>query len=52
MDQATLLRELYRACLNHDRATQLYLLRLEFAKVFTHRSEGRAFDGTWTIVHG
>jgi hypothetical protein len=52
MDQATLIRELYRACLEHDRARQLDLLRIEFAEVFKHRSQGRAFDGTWTIVHG
>jgi len=52
VNQNTLVRLLYQACLAHDRAHQLDLLHAEFLKVFAHRAQGRSFDGTWTIVQG
>ena len=53
MEQATLVRELYRACLERDKAKERELLRVETAMVFRHREAGAgAFDTSWTVVSG
>jgi hypothetical protein len=53
MEQATLVRELYKACLERDKEKEQELLRTETAMVLKHREQGGgAFDGTWTIVTG
>jgi len=53
MEQATLLLELYKACLARNQRRQRELLCTEIAMVLKRRvdSDG-AFDGTWTIVTG
>lgn len=53
MEQATLVRELYRACLEHDRDRERQLLHVETVMVLSRRAESTSgFDGTWTIVSG
>ena len=53
MEQAMLVRELYKACLKRDKGKERELLRTETAMVFKHREEGgRAFDASWTVVCG
>jgi hypothetical protein len=53
MERATLVRDLYKACLAHDKTKERELLRVETAMVLKHRAEGTgAFDGTWTVVSG
>jgi hypothetical protein len=53
MEQETLVRELYKACLERDNARERVLLRVETDMVLKHRAEGgAAFDTTWTVVTG
>jgi len=53
MEQAILVRALYRACLDHDTAKQRELLHEETKMVLKHREQGGgAFGGEWTVVSG
>jgi hypothetical protein len=53
MEQAMLVRELYRACLARDEQRERELLREEIAMVLNRRAAGAgAFDASWTVVTG
>jgi hypothetical protein len=53
MEQAQLVRELYRACLERDQQRERELLCVEIAMVLKHRADGAgAFDTSWTVVSG
>jgi hypothetical protein len=53
MEQAMLVRELYKACLERDKGKERELLRAETAMVLKRREEGGgAFDASWTVVSG
>jgi hypothetical protein len=53
MEQALLLRELYKACLARDQQRERELLRTETTMVLKHRADGAgAFGGSWTVVTG
>lgn len=52
MEHATLVRELYRACLQRDPEKQRELLVQEFANVFERRGKGQGFDVSWTVIRG
>jgi hypothetical protein len=53
VEQATLVRELYKACLERDQRRERELLCAEIAMVLKRRADnGGAFDNSWTIVTG
>ena len=53
MEQATLVREVYKACLERDQRRERELLCTEIAMVLKRRADsGGAFDNSWTIVTG
>ena len=53
MEQAILVRALYRACLDHDTRKQRELLHEETKMVLEHREQGGgAFSAEWTVVSG
>ena len=53
MEQESLVRELYKACLERDHKRERTLLRVETDMVLKHRAEGgAAFDRVWTVVTG
>jgi len=53
MEQAILVRELYKACLERDRTKERELLHMETVMVLKHRDEGAGpFDTSWTVVSG
>ena len=50
MKQSKLVRKLYQACLDHDTEKVIALRQKEFAKIFKHKAEGKAFDTKWHVV--
>jgi len=53
VEQTTLVRELYKACLNRDQPRERELLCTEIAMVLKRRgATGGAFDASWTVVSG
>ena len=53
MEQATLVREVYVACLARDQQRERELLCVEIAMVLKRRAANAgAFDGSWTVVTG
>jgi len=53
MEQALLVRALYRACLDHDTGKERELLQQETKMVLKHREQGGgAFSAEWTVVSG
>ena len=53
MEQATLVRELYKTCLERDTEKERELMHTETVMVLKHRADrGGAFDGSWTVVSG
>ena len=53
MEQAILVRALYRACLDHDTRKERELLHEEVKMILKRREQGEAvFSGEWTVVFG
>ena len=50
MKQRKLLKEVYRACLDHDQERIEELRKQEYAKIIKHKQRGTKFDAKWTSV--
>ena len=50
MKQKNLVKEMYKACLDHDRERQLELGQKEFQKVFKHKQDEKPFNVKWTVI--
>lgn len=50
MKQKKLLRELYGACLNHNKEKEKFLIKKEFEKIFKRIAKGKKFNSKWTTA--
>lgn len=50
MKQKKMVKEIYKACLDHDNERLAELRKEEFAKIIKHKAEGKAFTNKWTVV--
>ena len=50
MKQSKLVKELYKACYDHDAKKMAELRMLEFAKILKHKAAGKPFTHKWTVV--
>jgi hypothetical protein len=50
MKQKKIIKEIYKACLDHDDERLAELRKEEFAKIIKHKAEGKAFTNKWTVV--
>lgn len=50
MKQRKLLREVYKACFDHDTERLAQLRKEEFAKILKRKAEGKRFTSKWTII--
>jgi hypothetical protein len=50
MKQRKLVRELFKACFDHDAKKMAELREKEFQKILKRKAEGRAFTTRWTVV--
>lgn len=50
MKQKKLVKEVYKACLDHDKEKLEKLLLEEFKKIFERKKEGKDFNPRWTVI--
>jgi hypothetical protein len=50
MKQKKMIKEVYKACLDHDNERLAKLRKEEFAKIIKHKSKGKAFTTKWAVV--
>ena len=50
MKQSKLLKELYRACLEHNDGKIQKLRGLKFKKILKHKAEHKPFTTKWTLI--
>ena len=50
MKQRKLVKQLLRACFDHDARRLAELRREEFRKILKHKAEGKSFTAKWIVV--
>jgi hypothetical protein len=50
MKQKKIIKEIYKACIDHDDERLAELRIEEFAKIIKHKAEGKAFTTKWAVV--
>lgn len=50
MKQKKIIKEIYKACLDHNVERLVELRKEEFAKIIKHKAEGKIFTSKWTCV--
>jgi hypothetical protein len=50
MKQQKLVKQVYKACVEHNVKRQQELRLKEFAKIVRHKAAGKSFDTKWTLV--
>jgi hypothetical protein len=50
MKQSKLIKQLYRACVEHDDKKIQQLRQEEYRKILKHKAAGKAFTACWTLV--
>jgi len=50
MKQKKWIKEVYKACLEHDEEKLKQLMLEEFKKIFERKKQGKDFNPRWTVI--